>query len=55
MTLIGNRGYPAPMKAAAARSGLISPTSSGKKIIGSKLVPVEDSEYKFGAELLFFQ
>lgn len=28
---------------------------AGKRIIGSKLVPVEDSEYKFGAELLFFQ
>jgi hypothetical protein len=29
--------------------------AAGKKIIGSKLVAVEDSEYKFGAELLFFQ
>ena len=29
--------------------------AAGKKIIGSKLVAVDDSEYKFGAELLFFQ
>jgi hypothetical protein len=28
---------------------------AGKRIVGSKLVPIEDSEYKFGAELLFFQ
>jgi len=26
LTRIGNRGYPEPMKAAAGRSGLISPT-----------------------------
>ena len=29
--------------------------SQGKKIIGEKLIPVDDAEYKFGAELLFFQ
>ncbi|MEQ1917659.1 MAG: hypothetical protein ABL955_00545 [Elusimicrobiota bacterium] len=29
--------------------------AAGKKIIGSKLVAVDDAEYKFGAELLFFQ
>ena len=29
--------------------------AAGKKIVGSKLVAVDDSEYKFGAELLFFQ
>jgi hypothetical protein len=28
---------------------------AGKRIIGEKLVPLDDSEYKFGAELLFFQ
>ncbi|MBI5245891.1 MAG: hypothetical protein HY923_01820 [Elusimicrobia bacterium] len=27
----------------------------GKKIIGEKFVPVDDAEYKFGVELLFFQ
>ncbi len=27
----------------------------GKRIIGEKLVAVDDAEYKFGAELLFFQ
>lgn len=29
--------------------------AAGKKIIGSKLAAVDDPEYKFGAELLFFQ
>lgn len=29
--------------------------AAGKRIVGHKLVPVDDSEYKFGAELLFFQ
>lgn len=29
--------------------------ASGKKIIGEKLVAFDDAEYKFGAELLFFQ
>lgn len=29
--------------------------AAGKKIIGSKLVAVDDADYKFGAELLFFQ
>ena len=29
--------------------------AAGKKIVGSKLVAVDDTEYKFGAELLFFQ
>lgn len=28
---------------------------AGKRIVGEKLVPVDDAEYKFGAELLFFQ
>jgi hypothetical protein len=30
-------------------------TGEGKKIVGEKLVPIDDAEYKFGAELLFFQ
>jgi len=29
--------------------------AAGKRIIGEKLVPVDHAEYKFGAELLFFQ
>lgn len=29
--------------------------AAGKRIVGSKLVAVDDDEYKFGAELLFFQ
>ncbi len=29
--------------------------AAGAKIIGEKLVPVDDAEYKFGAELLFFR
>lgn len=32
LTQIANRGYPKPMKAAAARSGLISPTSSEDRL-----------------------
>ncbi len=27
----------------------------GKRIVGEKLVPLDDAEYKFGAELMFFQ
>ncbi len=30
-------------------------TGEGKRIVGEKLVPIDDAEYKFGAELLFFQ
>ncbi|MDD5305073.1 MAG: hypothetical protein PHS14_18395 [Elusimicrobia bacterium] len=29
--------------------------AAGKRIVGEKLVPIDDAEYKFGAELLFFQ
>ncbi len=29
--------------------------AAGKRIIGEKFVPVDDAEYKFGVELLFFQ
>jgi hypothetical protein len=30
-------------------------TGEGKRIVGEKLVPIDDAEYKFGAELMFFQ